>query len=87
MGCSRRTLYELAPSKEQLQLVVLDRLLQRIGRQALAAVALDGPVIDQLRQYVTSGIDWRSGGRPTTTWPTWRPPAACSTAITGSRPG
>ncbi len=58
MGCSRRTLYELAPSKEQLQLLVLDRLLQRIGRQALAAVAPEAPLAVQLRQYVTSGVDY-----------------------------
>lgn len=58
MGCSRRTLYELAPSKEQLQLLVLDRLLQRVGRQALAAVDPSEPLVVQLRRYVTSGIDF-----------------------------
>jgi len=58
MGCSRRTLYELAPSKEQLQLVVLDRLLHRLGRQAVAAVDPASSVVEQLRQYVTSGIDF-----------------------------
>lgn len=58
MGCSRRTLYELAPSKEQLQLLVLDRLFQRIGREALGAVDPASPIVEQLRQYVTSGIDY-----------------------------
>lgn len=57
MGCSRRTLYELAPSKEQLQLVVLDRLMQHTGRQALAAIDPGSSAVQQLRQYVTGGID------------------------------
>lgn len=34
LHCSRRTLYELAESKDELVLIVLDRLLQRMGRQA-----------------------------------------------------
>ncbi len=58
VGCSRRTLYELAPSKEQLVLVVLDRLLHRKGRTAFAAIEHDQPLIDQLHQYVTGGIDF-----------------------------
>lgn len=57
MGCSRRTLYELAPSKEQLQLLVLDRLMQHTGRQSLSAIDPSSRVVDQLRQYVTGGID------------------------------
>lgn len=34
LRCSRRTLYELAPSKNELVLLVLDRLLRRMGRRA-----------------------------------------------------
>jgi AcrR family transcriptional regulator len=34
LRCSRRTLYELAESKNELVLLVLDRLLQRMGRSA-----------------------------------------------------
>jgi AcrR family transcriptional regulator len=34
LRCSRRTLYELAESKNELVLLVLDRLLQRMGRRA-----------------------------------------------------
>lgn len=45
LRCSRRTLYELAPSKDEIVLLVIDRLLQRTGRQAMAKVrALDDPV-------------------------------------------
>ncbi len=57
VGCSRRTLYELAPSKDELVLLVLDRFLHRIGRSALAAIHPDSPVVDQIRQYVIGGID------------------------------
>ncbi|MGI9605365.1 MAG: TetR/AcrR family transcriptional regulator [Acidimicrobiales bacterium] len=59
VGCSRRTLYELAPSKDQLVLVVLDRFLHRMGRTALGAVQPDSPLIDQLRQYIEGGIDFQ----------------------------
>ena len=57
VGCSRRTIYEIAPSKEQLVLIVIDRSMHRLGRAALAAVNPDAPLIDQLRQYIEGGID------------------------------
>ena len=57
VGCSRRTLYELAPSKGDLVLLVLDRFLHRIGRSALSAIDHNAPVIEQVRQYVTGGIE------------------------------
>lgn len=57
VGCSRRTIYEIAPSKEQLVLTVIDRSMHRLGRAALAAVDPDAPLIDQLRQYIEGGID------------------------------
>jgi AcrR family transcriptional regulator len=34
LKCSRRTLYEIASSRDELVLVVVDRRLRRIGRQA-----------------------------------------------------
>ncbi len=58
-GCSRRTLYEIAPSKEQLVLVVLDRFLNKKGRSALQAINHDDPVIDQLRSYLTGGLEFQ----------------------------
>jgi AcrR family transcriptional regulator len=56
LACSRRTLYELAPSKDQLFLVVLDRLMHRIGRTALAAIDAGAPAAVQLRQYATGSL-------------------------------
>lgn len=58
VGCSRRTLYELAPSKDHLVLLVLDRYLHRTGRSALASIIADSPVIDQIRQYMKGGADF-----------------------------
>lgn len=58
-GCSRRTLYELAPSKDQLVLIVLDRYLHRMGRTALDAIDTDAPLIHQIRQYIEGGIEFQ----------------------------
>lgn len=55
VGCSRRTLYELAPSKDELVLVVLDRFLHRVGRTALDAIDPSQPAADQLRAYYRGG--------------------------------
>src|SRR5512142_1001170 len=53
LQCSRRTLYELAPSKDELVLLVLDRLLRRMGHKAMEQVrALDDPA-DRLQAYMT----------------------------------
>ncbi len=54
LHCSRRTLYELAPSKDDLVLLVIDRLLQRTGREAMAKLAgLDDPV-EKVHAYVST---------------------------------
>lgn len=58
LECSRRTLYELAPSKDQLILLVLDRVLHRIGEAAIAAVDFGAPAAVQLRQFTTAGIGY-----------------------------
>ena len=55
LGCSRRTLYELAPSKEELVLTVLDRFLHRVGRTALASIDPDAPIADRIRAYFRGG--------------------------------
>lgn len=57
VGCSRRTLYELAPSKDDLVLLVLDRFLQRVGRGALQAIDSTAPFADQLHAYITGAAD------------------------------
>ncbi|MEL6892436.1 MAG: TetR/AcrR family transcriptional regulator [Actinomycetota bacterium] len=58
VGCSRRTLYELAPSKDQLVLVVLDRFLHKKGRAALDAIDPTTSVVDQVRDYLAGGIEF-----------------------------
>jgi AcrR family transcriptional regulator len=52
MGCSLRTLYGIAPSKEALVLAVADRRLRRIGREAMDVLDRDAPPLDQLRAYL-----------------------------------
>ena len=59
VGCSRRTLYELAPSKEQLVLVVLDRRLHRMGRAALGSIVATAPLLEQVRQYIEGGVEYQ----------------------------
>ena len=62
LECSRRALYELAPSKEQLVLLVLDRVMHRIGEIVLRTIDLDASATTQLRQYATAslGYVWRT---------------------------
>ncbi len=55
VGCSRRTLYELAPSKDQLVLIVLDRFLHKVGRRALASIRPERPVAEQISDYIHGG--------------------------------
>ena len=62
LECSRRALYELAPSKEQLVLLVLDRVMHRIGEIGIRTIDLDASATTQLRQYATAslGYVWRT---------------------------
>jgi AcrR family transcriptional regulator len=56
LHCSRRTLYSLAPSREELVLIVIDRLLNRIGVDAAArAAACDDPG-DAIEAYLSAGV-------------------------------
>ena len=57
VGCSRRTLYELAPSKDALVLIVLDRFLHRVGRTALNTVDPGQPIAEQLRSYINGALE------------------------------
>jgi len=52
MGCSLRTLYGIAPSKDELLLSVIDRRLRRIGRAAIEALDASLPPLDALRVYL-----------------------------------
>jgi AcrR family transcriptional regulator len=51
-GCSLRTLYGIAPSKDELLLIVVDRRLRRIGRAAIETLEADMPPLDALRAYL-----------------------------------
>jgi AcrR family transcriptional regulator len=53
--CSRSTLYELAPSKEELLLLVLDRLMRRIARRGSEAIKRQRRPVDQIRAIFDSG--------------------------------
>lgn len=57
LGCSRRTLYELAPSKQELVLTVLDRFLHRVGRTALSAIDDSTPASERIRSYFHGGAE------------------------------
>ncbi|MGH0037486.1 MAG: TetR/AcrR family transcriptional regulator [Myxococcota bacterium] len=52
VGCSLRTLYGIAPSKDELLLTVLDRRLRRIGRAAVECLDETLPPLDALRAYL-----------------------------------
>jgi AcrR family transcriptional regulator len=51
--CSRSTLYDLAPSKDELVLVVVDRRLRRIGRMKQARLDELDDHADQLRMVIS----------------------------------
>jgi len=52
LNCSMRTLYALAPSRDELVLVVVDRNLWRVGRTAQNAIKPDMAPLDALRAYL-----------------------------------
>lgn len=59
--CSLRTLYGLAPSRDELVLVVVDRNLWRVGRSAMAALAPDMNPLDALQSYLTAANEAVNG--------------------------
>jgi AcrR family transcriptional regulator len=52
VGCSLRTLYGIAPSKDELLLTIVDRRLHRIGRAAIEALDPSMSPLDALRTYL-----------------------------------
>jgi AcrR family transcriptional regulator len=54
--CSRRTLYELAASKEELFVLVLDRLMRRLARTARDAVAREEDPVARMSAYLRGGL-------------------------------
>jgi AcrR family transcriptional regulator len=56
LRCSRRTLYSLAPSREELVLVVIDRLLTQMGIEARAAIAAYDDPGDAIAVYLGTAV-------------------------------
>jgi AcrR family transcriptional regulator len=52
LNCSLRTLYGLAPSRDELVLTVADLHLWRVGREAMAAIDADMAPLDAVRVYL-----------------------------------
>jgi AcrR family transcriptional regulator len=52
VGCSLRTLYSIAPSKDELLLIIVDRRLRRIGRAAIETLDASMSPLDALRAYL-----------------------------------
>lgn len=61
LNCSLRTLYALAPSRDELVLIVIDRSLWRIGRVAHDAISEDLTPLDAVRAYLAAATVAVSG--------------------------
>ena len=61
LNCSLRTLYALAPSRDELVLVVVDRNLWRVGRAASDALREDLVPLDAVRAYLEAATVAVSG--------------------------
>lgn len=64
LSCSLRTLYELAPSRDELVLIVVDRNLWRIGRTAAGALGREMAPLDALRSYLQAATVAVAGTTP-----------------------
>lgn len=54
LNCSLRTLYALAPSRDELVLTVVDRNLWRVGRHAQNAIVESMAPLDAVRAYLAA---------------------------------
>jgi AcrR family transcriptional regulator len=61
LNCSLRTLYALAPSRDELVLMVVDRHLWRVGRSAREALREDLAPLDAVRAYLEAATVAVSG--------------------------
>ncbi len=52
LECSLRTLYQLAPGRDELVLTVIDRNLWRVGRAARYAISPDGSPLASMAAYL-----------------------------------
>ena len=56
LQCSRRTLYEIAESKEQIVLIVVDRYLHWLGKRSHDQAEQCDTAFERIRSYVTQGL-------------------------------
>jgi AcrR family transcriptional regulator len=56
--CSRRTLYSLAPSREELVLLVIDRMFNHMGVEARARLAGMADPGEAIASYLETGFTW-----------------------------
>ena len=56
MRCSRRTIYSLAPSREELIVIVVDRLFKRLGAEASAAADAQSDPWQAIEAYLERGV-------------------------------
>jgi AcrR family transcriptional regulator len=54
LHCSRRTLYSLAPSREELVLIVVDRMFRHMGIEARAGLDAHEDPAEALDEYITT---------------------------------
>jgi AcrR family transcriptional regulator len=64
LRCSRRTLYSLAPSREELILVVIGRLLNRMGVEAFTQAAALADPGEAVASYLNTGVTTLSTAQP-----------------------
>lgn len=56
LKCSKRTIYELAPSKQELVLLVMDRWLMRIRSMGRAGMLKHTDPVDRIEAYLEPGV-------------------------------
>ncbi|MCX7170268.1 MAG: helix-turn-helix domain containing protein [Proteobacteria bacterium] len=56
LRCSKRALYQLAPSKEELFLIVVQQVLDEIWRLGLEAESQTEQIQNRIHSYVTAAI-------------------------------
>jgi AcrR family transcriptional regulator len=61
LRCSLRTLYAIAPGRDRLVLIVIDRVLWRVGRQAIGAIGDHATYLDMVRDYLRAASDAING--------------------------
>ena len=56
LHCSRRTLYTLAPSREELVLIVIDRVLGKVATEAASKAAVTPDPADAITAFLGAGV-------------------------------